>query len=148
MNNTNVDYYIAGFDAEGKRVGSRICEFDPQKSHNAGKLDALKKGAKELFADATVIEIISADDFNKYISGDYIRGTGGKPIAYAPPEPTEEEKKQMALSALDKEYAEKLSNLEIEMAKAKAIEDEDLYTELKEEREALMNEYAEKRGAI
>lgn len=148
MNNTNVDYYIAGFDAEGKRVGSRICEFDPQKSHNAGKLDALKKGAKELFADATVIEIISADDFNKYISGDYIRGTGGKPIAYAPPEPTEEEKRQMALSALDKEYAEKLSNLEIEMAKAKAIEDEDLYTELKEEREALMNEYAEKRGAI
>lgn len=148
MNNTNVEYYIAGFDAEGKRVGSRICEFDPQKSHNAGRLDALKKGAKELFADATVIEIISADDFNKYISGDYIRGTGGKPIAYAPPEPTEEEKRQMALSTLDKEYAEKLSDFEIETAKAKAIEDEDLYTELKEEREALMNEYAEKRGAI
>ena len=148
MNNTNVEYYIAGFDAEGKRVGSRICEFDPQKSHNAGELNALKKEAKELFTDATVIEIISVDDFNKYISGDYIRGTDGKPIAYAPPEPTEEEKRQMALSALDKEYAEKLSNLEIEMAKAKAIEDEDLYTELKEEREALMNEYAEKRGEI
>ena len=32
MNNTNVDYYIAGFDADGKRVGSRICEFDPQKA--------------------------------------------------------------------------------------------------------------------
>ena len=148
MNNTNVEYYIAGFDAEGKRVGSRICEFDPQKSPNAGELNALKKEAKELFTDATVIEIISVEDFNKYISGDYIRGTDGKPIAYAPPEPTEEEKRQMALSALDKEYAEKLSNLEIEMAKAKAIEDEDLYTELKEEREALMNEYAEKRGAI
>lgn len=148
MNNTNVDYYIAGFDAEGKRVGSRICEFDPQKSHNAGKLDALKKGAKELFADATVIEIISADDFNKYISGDYIRGTGGKPIAYAPPEPTEEEKRQMALSALDKEYAEKLSNLEIEMAKAKAIEDEELYSDLKEEHETLVIEYTEKRGEI
>ena len=148
MNNTNVEYYIAGFDAEGKRVGSRICEFDPQKSHNAGKLDALKKGAKELFADATVIEIISAEDFNKYISGDYIRGTGGKPIAYAPPEPTEEEKRQMALSALDKEYAEKLSNLEIEMAKAKAIEDEELYSGLKEEHETLVTEYTEKRGEI
>lgn len=148
MNNTNVDYYIAGFDAEGKRVGSRICEFDPQKSPNAGKLDALKKEAKELFADATVIEIISADDFNKYISGDYIRGTGGKPIAYAPPEPTEEEKRQMALSALDKEYAEKLSNLEIEMAKAKAIEDEELYSDLKEEHETLVIEYTEKRGEI
>ena len=148
MNSSNVDFYIAGFGADGKRVGSLICEFNPTKDKNAGELNALKKEAKELFADATVIEIISAEDFNKYISGDYIRGTDGKPIAYAPPEPTEEEKRQMALSALDKEYAEKLSNLEIEMAKAKAIEDEDLYTELKEEREALMNEYAEKRGAI
>lgn len=148
MNSSNVDFYIAGFGADGKRVGSRICEFDPQKSPNAGKLDALKKGAKELFADATVIEIISADDFNKYISGDYIRGTDGKPIAYAPPEPTEEEKRQMALSALDKEYAEKLSNLEIEMAKAKAIEDEELYSDLKEEHETLVIEYTEKRGEI
>lgn len=148
MNSSNVDFYIAGFGADGKRVGSLICEFSPTKDKNAGELNALKKEAKELFTDATVIEIISVEDFNKYISGDYIRGTDGKPIAYAPPEPTEEEKRQMALSALDKEYAEKLSNLEIEMAKAKAIEDEDLYTELKEEREALMNEYAEKRGAI
>lgn len=148
MNSSNVDFYIAGFGADGKRVGSLICEFNPTKDKNAGELNALKKEAKELFTDATVIEIISVEDFNKYISGDYIRGTDGKPIAYAPPEPTEEEKRQMALSALDKEYAEKLSNLEIEIAKAKAIEDEDLYTELKEEREALMNEYAEKRGEI
>ena len=148
MNSSNVDFYIAGFGADRKRVGSLICEFNPTKDKNAGELNALKKEAKELFTDATVIEIISVEDFNKYISGDYIRGTDGKPIAYAPPEPTEEEKRQMALSALDKEYAEKLSNLEIEMAKAKAIEDEDLYTELKEEREALMNEYAEKRGEI
>lgn len=148
MNSSNVDFYIAGFGADGKRVGSLICEFNPTKDKNAGELNALKKEAKELFTDATVIEIISVEDFNKYISGDYIRGTDGKPIAYAPPEPTEEEKRQMALSALDKEYADKLSNIELEMAKAKAIEDEDLYTELKEEREALMNEYAEKRGAI
>lgn len=148
MNNTNVEYYIAGFDADGKRVGSSICEFNPTKDKNAGKLNALKKEAKELFTDATVIEIISAEDFNKYISGDYIRGTGGKPIAYAPPEPTEEEKRQMALSALDKEYAEKLSNLEIEMAKAKAIEDEELYSDLKEEHETLVTEYTEKRGEI
>lgn len=148
MNNTNVEYYIAGFDADGKRVGSSICEFNPTKDKNAGKLNALKKEAKELFTDATVIEIISAEDFNKYISGDYIRGTGGKPIAYAPPEPTEEEKRQMALSALDKEYAEKLSNLEIEMAKAKAIEGEELYSDLKEEHETLVTEYTEKRGEI
>lgn len=148
MNSSNVDFYIVGFDANGKRVGSLICEFNPTKDKNAGKLNALKKEAKELLTDATVIEIISAEDFNKYISGDYIRGTDGKPIAYAPPEPTEEEKRQMALSALDKEYAEKLSNLEIEMAKAKAIEDEELYSGLKEEHETLVTEYTEKRGEI
>lgn len=39
MNNTNVEYYIAGFDADGKRVGSSICEFDPKKSKNVNKLD-------------------------------------------------------------------------------------------------------------
>lgn len=148
MNSSNVDFYIAGFGADGKRVGSLICEFNPTKDKNAGELNALKKEAKELFADATVIEIISAEDFNKYISGDYIRGTGGKPIAYAPPEPTEEEKRQMALSALDQEYAGRLNSLELEMAKAKAIEDGELYTELKEEREALVIEYAGKRGKI
>lgn len=43
MNNTNVEYYIAGFDADGKRVGSSICEFDPKKSKNVNKLDELKK---------------------------------------------------------------------------------------------------------
>lgn len=147
MNNTNVDYYIAGFDAEGKRVGSRICEFDPQKSHNAGKLDALKKGAKELFADATVIEIISADAFNQYLDG-YIRSADGKPVEYIAPEPTIEEQRQITLNSLDQEYAGRLNSLELEMAKAKAIEDGELYTELKEEREALVIEYAEKRGAI
>lgn len=148
MNSSNVEYYIAGFDADGKRVGSSICEFDPKKSKNVNKLDELKKEAKDLFADATVIEIISAEDFNKYISGAYIRGTNGNPVKYVPREPTVEAQRQIELNTLDRKYADKLSNIELEMAKAKAIEDEELYTELKEEREALMNEYSEKRGAI
>lgn len=148
MNNTNVEYYIAGFTANGKRVGSLICEFNPTKDKNAGKLNALKKEAKDLFADATIIEIISAEDFNKYISGAYIRGTIGKPVKYIAPEPTIEEQRQITLNSLDQEYAGRLNSLELEMAKAKAIEDEDLYTELKEERESLINEYAEKRGEI
>ena len=120
----------------------------PKKSKNVNKLDELKKEAKDLFADATVIEIISAEDFNKYISGAYIRGTNGNPVKYVPREPTVEAQRQIELNTLDRKYADKLSNIELEMAKAKAIEDEELYTELKEEREALMNEYSEKRGAI
>lgn len=145
MNSSNVDFYITGFGANGKRVGSIICDFNPEK--NPKKLKEALAEAKEKFPEAVVVEPIGADAFNQYLDG-YIRGTGGKPIAYAPPEPTEEEKRQMALSALDKEYAEKLSNLEIEMAKAKAIEDEELYSDLKEEHETLVTEYTEKRGEI
>lgn len=145
MNSSNVDFYIAGFGADGKRVGSIICDFNPEK--NPKKLKEALAEAKEKFPEAVVVEPIGADAFNQYLAG-YIRGADGKPIKYVAPEPTEEEKRQMALSALDKEYAEKLSNLELEMAKAKAIEDKDLYTELKEKREALINEYAEKRGEI
>lgn len=148
MNSSNVDFYIAGFGADGKRVGSLICEFNPTKDKNAGELNALKKEAKELFTDATVIEIISVEDFNKYISCDYIRGADGKPIKYVAPEPTVEAQRQIELNTLDRKYADKLSNIELEMAKAKAIEDEELYADLKTERKELISEYAKKRSEI
>lgn len=45
MPRTNVDYYMTGFDAAGKRVGSLICDFDPDK--NPKKLAALKEKAAE-----------------------------------------------------------------------------------------------------
>ena len=93
MNGTNVDYYASGFDAEGKRVGSLICDFDPTKEKNADKLAAFKGKAKELFDGAVIVDIITAEDYNLYLTGDYIRGAAGKPVPYAAPEPTAEEKK-------------------------------------------------------
>lgn len=145
MNSSNVDFYITGFGANGKRVGSIICDFNPEK--NPKKLKEALAEAKEKFPEAVVVEPIGADAFNKYLDG-YIRGADGKPVEYIAPEPTIDEQRQITLNSLDQEYAGRLNSLELEMAKAKAIEDEDLYTELKEEREALVNEYAEKRGEI
>lgn len=145
MNSSNVDFYITGFGANGKRVGSIICDFNPEK--NPKKLKEALAEAKEKFPEAVVVEPIDADAFNQYLDG-YIRGADGKPVEYIAPEPTIEEQRQITLNSLDQEYAGRLNSLELEMAKAKAIEDEDLYTELKEEREALMNEYVEKRGEI
>lgn len=142
---SNVDFYITGFGANGKRVGSIICDFNPEK--NPKKLKEALAEAKEKFPEAVVVEPIDADAFNQYLDG-YIRGADGKPVEYIAPEPTIEEQRQITLNSLDQEYAGRLNSLELEMAKAKAIEDEDLYTELKEEREALMNEYVEKRGEI
>lgn len=68
---------------------------------------------------------------------------------YVPrPEPTEDEKREAALASLDAEYSTKISDIETGMAKAKAVEDEDYYNDLKAEREELVAEYTEKRGAI
>ena len=59
-----------------------------------------------------------------------------------------EEDKEELLHNLDLEYGRKIKDIETEMARTLAIGDEDLLSELKEEREQLVNEYKEKRGAI
>ena len=51
---TNVDYYVSGFDSTGKRVGSIICDFDPNKEKNSDKLSVLIDKAKGLFSLAIV----------------------------------------------------------------------------------------------
>lgn len=104
MNGTNVDYYVSGFDTAGKRVGSLICDFDPNKDKNAEKLAALKEKAKTLFTDAAVVDVVSASDYNQYLTGEYVRGTDGKPTAYVAPEPTAEEQKAKKQAELQSTY--------------------------------------------
>lgn len=104
MSATNVDYYCAGFDKDGKRVGSIICDFNPEKDKNKDKATALIEKGKSLFNDAVTVEIITADDFDKYVSGGYIRGTDGKPAVYVAPEPTAEEKSASEKASLASEY--------------------------------------------
>lgn len=111
MNGTNVDYYVSGFDTAGKRVGSLICDFDPNKEKNADKLAALIDKAKGLFTDAAVVEVISAADYAMYLSGDYVRGAEGKPAAYVAPEPTAAEKKAAAILAIKAKYQPTLGSL-------------------------------------
>lgn len=101
MSKTNVDYYVSGFDASGKRVGSLICGFDPDK--NPKKLAALKEKAAELFTDAVVLEVTPTEDYNLYLDG-YVRGADGKPTPYVPPEPTAEGKAAAEKAALKVEY--------------------------------------------
>lgn len=110
---SNVEYYIAGFDASGKRIGSLI--FDGNPSNNKDALAAIEKG-KAAFEGAAVVEVISADDYGLYLSGDYVRGPEGKPIKYVAPEPTAEEKAAVQKAALKAEYeagkAELLNSLQ------------------------------------
>lgn len=110
---SNVDHYVAGFDSAGKRVGSLIFDGRPDDAQTVA--DAVAKG-KGAFADAAVVEVISADDYGLYLSGDYVRGTDGKPTKYVAPEPAEEEQKAAQKAALKAEYeagkAELLSSLQ------------------------------------
>lgn len=111
MSATNVKYYCSGFDKDGKRVGSIICDFDPNKDKNKDKLQALIEKGKSLFSDATVVEIIGAEDYDKYVSGEYIRGTDGKPAVYVAPEPTAAEKKASAIATIKAKYQIQIDSL-------------------------------------
>lgn len=133
MNGTNVDYYVAGFNADGKRVGSLICDFDPGKDKNTGKLASLTEKAKDLFGDAAVVDVISAADYNQYLTGEYVRGADGKPAAYVAPEPTADEQKTKKQAELQSTYeADKEALMKYYLAAALAG-DADTQAELRTE---------------
>lgn len=118
---TNVDYYVSGFDDAGKRVGSVICDFNPAKDKNADKVQKLLEEGKKIFSDAAVVEIITAEDYDKYVSGEYIRGEDGKPAAYVAPEPTAAEKKASAIATIKAKYQPQLDSLVEARVKAEML---------------------------
>ena len=117
MTGSNVDYYCAAFDADGKRIYSAICDFDPTKDKNADKVQALKAKAQEAVSDAVTIEIITADDFAEYLGGK-VRGSDGKPAEYIPPEPTEAEKKIAEINEIKAKYNAQLDAMVTARVKA------------------------------
>lgn len=121
MSATNVDYYCAGFDDAGKRVGSVICDFNPTKDKNTERVQKLLEEGKKLFSDAAVVEIITAEDYDKYVSGEYIRGKDGKPAAYVAPEPTAAEKKASAIATIKAKYQPQLDSLVEARVKAEML---------------------------
>lgn len=134
---SNVEYYVAGFDASGKRIGSLI--FDGKPSNDKDVAAGIAKG-KAAFEGAAVVEVISADDFGLYLSGDYVRGPEGKPSKYVVPEPTAEEKKAAQKAELKAEYesgkAELLESLQAAQLAGNADAVASIQTEYKEFAEA------------
>lgn len=134
---SNVEYYTAGFDASGKRIGSLI--FDGKPSNDKDVAAGIAKG-KAAFEGAAVVEVISADDFGLYLSGDYVRGPEGKPIKYVAPELTDEEKKAAQKAELKAEYesgkAELLESLQAAQLAGNADAVASIQTEYKEFAEA------------
>lgn len=130
--------YLSIYETTGERVTSYVTGV------HGDTVEELQTKAKVEYPDKVHV-VQDALTYNKALQGDLLYKDG----AYqAKPEPTEEEKREAELAALDAEYANKISEVESEMAKAKAIENEDYYSDLKAEREELVAEYTEKRGAI
>lgn len=130
--------YLSIYETTGERVTSYVTGV------HGDTVEELQTKAKVEYPDKVHV-VQDALTYNKALQGDLLYKDG----AYqAKPEPTEEEKREAELAALDAEYANKISEVESEMAKAKAIEDEDYYSDLKAERKELVAEYTEKRGAI
>lgn len=125
-----------------KETGLRITTFAV--GIHGETIEELLKKAVEDYPTAFCVEQ-TEEEYCRVITNDIIYVNGG--LQERPPI-SKEEKGRQALSALDAEYERKISSIEEEMAKAKAIEDEELYADLKTEREELISEYAKKRSQI
>lgn len=130
--------YLSIYSDTGERITSFVTGV------HGDTAEELKERAKKEYPDNVGV-LQTESEYNEAIKDDllYINGKYSKR-----PEPTEEEKRESELAALDSEYAEKINDIETEMARAKAVEDTDYYNELKAERETLVTEYEGKRGQI
>lgn len=130
--------YLSIYDTTGERATSFVTGV------HGDTVEELQAKAEAEYPDKIHV-VQDALTYSNALQHDLLYKNG----EYVPrPEPTEDEKRETALASLDSEYARKIGDIETEMAKAKAVEDEDYYNDLKAEREELVAEYTEKRGAI
>ena len=130
--------YLSIYDATGERVTSFVTGV------HGNTAEELQAKAEAEYPDKIHV-VQDALTYNNALQHDLLYKNEEYTLR---PEPTEAEKCEAALASLDAEYSTKISEVEFEMAKAKAIEDEDYYSDLKTEREELVAEYTQKREEI
>lgn len=141
--NTNVDYYAAGFDKNGKRVVTMICNYNPTKNIYKNKINELLEKVKATSEDVVVAEIISSDDFDLYVNQNYVRDSEtGKPIPYIAPDPTPEEIAAANRAAIDTEYNQNKKLMEEYMQTAILRGDTETQKSISEDFIAMQEAYA------
>ena len=107
---TNVKYYCMGFLADGTPSVRTFANTKDIEKNNEEYITELEQKVKNMTEEElSVVEIISAEEYNLYVNGDgtnsyIIDMETGKPKIYIPPEPTKEELQSQALSQLENEY--------------------------------------------
>ena len=130
--------YVSAYGKDGRRITSYVVGI------HGDDIEAIENKLKKEYPNSFIITQ-TTKEWREAIAMNLVYLDGA--LKECPPI-SEKEQRQITLNSLDQEYAGRLNSLELEMAKAKAIEDEDLYTELKEERKELISEYAKKRSEI
>lgn len=130
--------YLSIYDATGERVTSFVTGV------HGDTVEELQAKAEAEYPDKIHV-VQEALTYNKALQGDLLYKDGEY---QARPQPTEEELQAQALASLDSEYQSRFDELDEQIVKAAALKNTELQDELIAEREALAEEYAQKRGEL
>ena len=139
----NTQYYVAGFNASGRRVVTILCEYNPTDPSSESLLQADKEKAAKLASDAAVIELIDQATFEQYMSNCVRDMSTGKPIPYVAPEPTAAEKAAAEKAQIDSDYNASVADLQASLQIAQLNNDADAIASIQAEKVDLDTAYKE-----
>lgn len=135
------EVYLSVFD---KADGKRITSYTIMGEIHGKTMNDLRAKADASYPDDYAVPQ-TREDWRRTVSND-LRWNGSELVN--PPEPTAEELQAQTLAALDGEYQAKFNDLDDQIVKAAALKNTELQDELIAERNALSEEYAQKRGEL
>ena len=142
---TNVKYYCMGFLIDGTPSVRTFANTKDIEKNNKEYITELKQKVKKMTEEElSVVDIISAFDYDLYVNGDgtntYVRDMEtGKPKIYVMPEPTQQEKQIAEVNTISNSVELQTKELKDAMIIALLNNDIELQEELKQEYQELMS---------
>lgn len=142
---TNVKYYCMGFLIDGTPSVRMFANTKDIEKNNKEYITELKQKVKKMTEEElSVVDIISASDYDLYVNGDgtntYVRDMEtGKPKIYVMPEPTQQEKQIAEVNTISNSVELQTKELKDAMIIALLNNDIELQEELKQEYQELMS---------
>lgn len=142
---TNVKYYCMGFLIDGTPSVRTFANTKDIEKNNKEYITELKQKVKKMTEEElSVVDIISASDYDLYVNGDgtntYVRDMEtGKPKIYVMPEPTQQEKQIAEVNTISNSVELQTKELKDAMIIALLNNDIELQEELKQEYQELMS---------
>lgn len=142
---TNVKYYCMGFLIDGTPSVRTFANTKDIEKNNKEYITELKQKVKKMTEEElSVVDIISASDYDLYVNGDgkniYVRDMEtGKPKIYVMPEPTQQEEQIAEVNTISNSVELQTKELKDAMIIALLNNDIELQEELKQEYQELMS---------